>query len=107
MLTAPTDRLLITGGGWGGQLFFLSDRQGLSIWDTQLLEDKKTYARLKEAGITKLVMVSESPLHSAIQHFTSTSATPDRDVYQTHTTPIVDGLPTVFQNDDLLIKSLP
>jgi hypothetical protein len=102
--TSPSDKLLIQGGGWGGNLLFLSDRRGLSIWNTQPLEDPKTYARLKELGFTKLVMVSESPLIFAIKRSTQRT---EREVYRGALTPVAEGLPTVLQNDDILIKELP
>jgi hypothetical protein len=105
--TMPSDKLVIQGGGWGGQMLFLSDRRGLSVWGSELLEDRKTYDRLKSLGFTKLVMISESPLYGALRHFSSTSPTLDRESYQNHTSPIVEKLPTVLQNEDILIKELP
>jgi hypothetical protein len=105
--TKPSDKLLIQGGGWGGELLFLSGRQGLSIWDTKPFEDRDTYARLKQKGFTKLVMISESPLLTSIQHSTSASATFDRRVYPSATTPVIDPWPTLLRNEDILIKELP
>jgi hypothetical protein len=105
--TAQTDKILIQGGGWGGELLFLSDRQGLSIWDTKILEDRQFYERLKKLGYSKLVMVSQPPLLAAVQHSTSISATVDRVSYEKFTTPIVEQLPTVLKTEDILIKDLP
>jgi hypothetical protein len=105
--TNPSEKLLVTGNGFGGQYFLLADRKGLSIWTTQLLEDKDIYARLKKLGYTKLVMVSESPLIAAIERSNSPGLKTNRHLYQADTTPIVDTLPTVLQNEDILIKDLP
>jgi len=105
--TSKSDKVVIQGGGWGGQMLFLAGRNGLSTWTTQLLENRRTYDRLKEHGFTKLVMVSESPLLAAIRHVTSTSPAVDRQSYRENATPIVDTLPTILQTDDILIKELP
>jgi hypothetical protein len=105
--TDPSDKLVIQGGGWGGQLLFLSGRKGLSVWDTKLLEDPAAYGRLKSRGFTKLVMVSESPLLAAIKGSTSTRPDVRRETYRKSTTAIVERLPTVLRNEDILIQSLP
>jgi hypothetical protein len=105
--TRESDRLLIQGGGWGGELLFLSDRKGLSIWNTKPLEDPLTLARLKALGFDKLVLVSESPLLSAIQHSTSARPSTDRKSYVSAATPIIDRWRTILQTDDILIKELP
>lgn len=105
--TKETDKLVIQGGGWGGQLLFLADRKGLTVWDSKLLEDHNVYDRLRQLGFNKLVMVSETPLLTAIRHAHETSATMKRESYEAATTPIVKTLPTIFQNEDILIKELP
>jgi len=105
--TNPADKLVIQGGGWGGELLFLSGRQGLSVWDTKPLENAEIYARLKARGFTKLVMVSESPLLSAVQHVTSTSPGIDRRSYQSATTPVIEPWRTILKSEDILIKELP
>ncbi len=51
--SSPSDRLLMEGGGWGGNEFILSDRQGLSIWNTQFLENPDNLDRLKKLGYTE------------------------------------------------------
>jgi hypothetical protein len=105
--TSKLDKLVIQGGGFGGQLLFLADRTGLTVWNSQPLEDQKMYRRLKDLGFTKLVMVSESPLLAAVKKSTSPGLSLNRETYAGHTTPIVDKLPTIFQNQDILIKDLP
>ncbi len=52
--TKPEDKLLIAGGGWGGEVLILSQRRGLSIWNAKMLEDKKTLDRLQALGYNKL-----------------------------------------------------
>jgi hypothetical protein len=104
--TKDSDKLVIEGGGWGGQMLFLSDRRGLSIVNTHFLEDKKNVQRLKALGFNKLVMVSESPIHTAMMQDSSATLLP-RVTYKNFKTPVVDGWPTIFQNDDILIKELP
>jgi hypothetical protein len=105
--TTSSEKLVMEGGGWGGDLFILSGRQGLTVWDSKLLEDPATYSRLKSLGYTKLVMVSESPLMRAVEHSISVSPTVDRESYRQFITPIVKTFPTVLETDDILIKQLP
>ena len=59
--------LLVQNGGWGGNQFLLTNRDGLSIWGTEFLENPANLARIKELGYNKLVMISESPLLHAVQ----------------------------------------
>jgi hypothetical protein len=105
--TKETDKLVIQGGGWGGQFLFLADRKGLTVWDSKLLEDHKIYDRLRQLGFNKLVMVSETPMLTAVRHTHETSATMKRQSYEAAMTPIVKTLPTIIQNEDILIKELP
>jgi len=105
--TSQTDKLLIQGGGWGGELLFLANRNGLSIWDTRLLEDRAVYDRLRRLGFNKLVMVSETPMLTAIRHTRDTSPVMKRESYQALMTPVVDSMPTIVETDDILIKDIP
>lgn len=70
-----------------------------------VLEDERVYARLRQLGFTKLVMVSESPRIAAVEH--STKLVSQRATYHSPVTPLVQGWPTVVQTDDILIKELP
>jgi hypothetical protein len=94
-------------GGWGGNEFMLSDRQGLSIWDTRMLEKPEVLARLKGLGYTKLVMVSDSPLLTAVQQIHPGESKLARQTYNDFLTDAVKDWPTVYQTDDILIKSIP
>jgi len=104
--TAPADKLLIYGGDWGGAELFLSDRQGLSIWDTSMAEDPGKLNRLRELGYTKLVMLNGSPLLAALEGV-NPGVHVRRRSYREALTPTAEHWPTVFQNDDILIKDIP
>lgn len=105
--TSASDKLLIQGGGWGGNILILSDRQGLSIWDTTFLEEPKNLARIRELGFTKLVMISESPMLLALQQSNPGQANQQRKLYGSQLSPVADLWRVLFQNDDLLIKEIP
>jgi hypothetical protein len=105
--TQADDKLLIQGGGWGGEQLILSGRKGLTIWDTKFLEDPTALARIKELGYTKLVMVSETPLHHAVQFSKPGQIHIQRDTYDKHLTPVVQDWKVILQNDDLIIKEVP
>jgi hypothetical protein len=105
--TSPTDKILIEGGDWGGLELFLADRKGLSIWNTKIAEDPHNLNRLKELGYTKLVMLSESPLLTALQQVNPGGQNIQRKSYQEALTPVAEGWPTVFQTEDILIKEIP
>lgn len=105
--TAPTDKLIITGGGWGGEELFRSHRQGLSVWDAHIFDRPEDLAKLKSLGYNKLVMVSESPFQNAIQVVNPGQAGIPREVYRESLTPQVEQWPTLVQTEDILIKEIP
>jgi hypothetical protein len=105
--TAPADKLVIIGGGWGGQELFTAGRQGLSVWSPHVFDRPEDLAKLKSLGYDKLVMLSESPFHNAIQIVNPGQAGIPRIYYQSQLTPLVAAWPTVFQTDDILIKEIP
>jgi hypothetical protein len=88
--TRSADKLLVFGGGWGGDELFLSEREGLSLRSVDTLSDAKTLARLRKLGYTVLVCLSESPLLHALQ--VSNPGNQDR---------------RVFSNEDILVARLP
>lgn len=104
---APSDKLLIEGGGWGGNELMLSHRAGMSIWNTKLLENPDTLKRLKELGYNKLVMISDSPLLNAVQMINPGQSQLQRESYRETMTPVVNDWPTLLQNDNILIKQIP
>jgi hypothetical protein len=105
--STPSEKILMEGGGWGGKEFILSDRQGLSIWDTKMLENPETLNRLKTLGYTKLIMVSESPLLTALQQINPGQSKQPRVTYRDFLTPVVKNWPTEYESDDILIKDIP
>jgi hypothetical protein len=105
--TTPTDKILIQGGGWGGNILIRSDRSGLSIWDTKFLEEEANLKALKNLGYNKLVMISESPLLHAVQVINPGQSGQPRDLYQGHRTAIVEPWPVLHQDQDIIIQNIP
>lgn len=105
--TSPNEKILIKGGGWGGDKLILSDRRGLSIWSTQFLEQPENLKRIQSLGFTKLFMISDSPLLTAVQQSNPGGAKIKRGTYHKALTPVAEGWKTVFENEDLLIKVIP
>lgn len=105
--TVPQDKLLIQGGGWGGNILILSQRRGLSITDTRMLENAATRERLRALGYTKLVMISESPLLNALQQTNPGKASRQRESYRSSLTPVAGAWPVIHESDDVLIKDFP
>ncbi len=104
--TSAQDKLLIQGGGWGEQLI-LSGRQGLCIWSTEFLEQPANLARIQQLGYTKLVMISESPLLTALQQTNPRQADQPRDTYLKFLTPVAKAWTTELETEDILIKDIP
>ncbi|MGB8356962.1 MAG: hypothetical protein WCD79_23900 [Chthoniobacteraceae bacterium] len=105
--TKDSDKLVIRGGGWGGDLLTRSNRKGLSVWDTHIFENPANFALLKSMGFNKLVMVSESPLLDALQRVNPGETDRKRETYQPSTTAIIKDWPTLYQDDDILVKEIP
>ena len=105
--TTPHDKLLIAGGGWGGEMLFLSHRQGLTIDNTKMLEDTQALQRLLALGYTKLVMISDSPLLHALEMIDPGALNKQRPTYEENVTPVAEPWPILFQSPDILIKDLP
>jgi hypothetical protein len=105
--TTADDKLLIQGGGWGGNQLILADRRGLSIWSTEFLEKPENLARIQKLGFTKLVMISESPLHLAVQQVNPKQADQKRETYHQVLTAVAKEWNTLLETEDLLIKEIP
>ena len=84
-----------------------SDRQGLSAWDAHIFDRPEDLAKLKSLGYNKLVMVSESPFHNAIQVVNPGQAGTPRIFYSGQLTPQAENWATIFQTQDILIKDIP
>lgn len=105
--TNPSDKLLIVGGGWGGDQLILSKRQGLSIWNAKFLEDPQILGKLKELGYNRLVLISQSPLLHSLMVTNPGGGTQKREVYQTALSPIAQDWPIVIENADIQIRKIP
>jgi hypothetical protein len=105
--TGEQDKLLIEGGGWGGEQLILSNRKGLSIFNTRFLENPANLARIKALGYNRLVMISETPLLHAIQITKPGQIDLPRDTYESQLTPVAREWKTIFQSEDILIKEIP
>jgi hypothetical protein len=105
--THPSDKLLIQGGSWGGDILTRSNRSGLSIWGTKFLEDPVNLTKLKELGYNKLVMISESPMLHAVQAVNPGQSDRKRDSYENKRTPIVENWPILYRTEDIIIQSIP
>jgi hypothetical protein len=105
--THPSDKLLIQGGSWGGDILTRSNRSGLSIWGTKFLEDPVNLTKLKELGYNKLVMISESPMLHAVQAVNPGQSDRKRDSYENKRTPIVENWPILYRTENIIIQSIP
>jgi len=105
--TTQDDKLLIVEGGWGGDFLFLSDRQGLSIWTAGMLDEGSNLQRLRKLGYNKLVLISDSPLLTALQIINPGNADYQRRTYERALSERSRLWPTVYQDEDILIKSIP
>lgn len=106
--TAPEDRILLAGGaGWGDPLFRLSGRSGLSLGTLAQLESPQVVARLKERGYQTLVVVNESPLAAALQQVNPGESDRRRIRHAERLPAVVREWPTVYADEDLLIKFIP
>jgi len=105
--TSPQDRLLIVGGGWGGNLLMLSQRDGLSLWNTELLESKGNLAKAVEFGFTKLVLIRESPLLVALQKTNPGGAEYSAKPFSDYLTPAAERFPILYQDEQLMIRQFP
>ena len=105
--TQAGDKLLIQGGGWGGDILIRTGRDGLSIWGTRFLENETDFRRLKELGYNKLVMISESPLLHSLQVTNPGSADRVRQSYSIKRTPFVEEWPVIHRDEDIIIQEIP
>lgn len=106
-LTSPKDRLLVVEGGWGGNYLFLSGREGLSIWNTEFLEEEVNLQRLRSLGFNKLVLFRESPLLTALQQNNPGNEGYQRKSYDHALTDSARHWATLYEDEDMAIKELP
>lgn len=101
--TKKEDRLFIIGGGWGGDVLFRAKRQGLSIWNTQFLEDSANLKKARELGFTKLVVVRESPLMVALQKTNPGGADYSGETFSRSLSPKTTHWATLYEDEQLMI----
>ena len=104
--TKKEDRLFIIGGGWGGDVLFRAKRQGLSIWNTQFLEDSANLKKARELGFTKLVVVRESPLLVALQKTNPGGADYSGEPFSRFLSPIASRWPPLYEDEQLMIREI-
>ena len=105
--TAPQDKLVVINGGWGGDELIRAGRTGLSMWNATAFENAENYARLKQMGFNKLVIISESPYQNAIQIVNPGEIGIPRLMAKGFLTPLVAKWPVVYATEDLIIKDIP
>jgi hypothetical protein len=105
--TTAKDKLVVLNGGWGGDELIRSGRKGLSLWTAQPFENADSYARLKQLGFDKLVILSESPFLNAIEIVNPGETGIPRVMAKSYLTPQVEKWPTVYATDDIIIKDIP
>ena len=104
--TKKEDRLFIIGGGWGGDVLFRAKRNGLSIWNTQFLEDSANLKKARELGFTKLVVVRESPLLVALQKTNPGGADYSGEPFARFLSPIATRWPPLYEDEQLMIREI-
>jgi len=72
-----------------------------------ILENSQTVRQLKQLRFDKLVMINESPLLTALKKVDPGNATLERATYQKFITTTPSVWPTLFEDKDALIKSIP
>lgn len=105
--TRPQEKLLVVGGGWGGDVFLHANRQGLTVDDSRWAENPDTLRQLKLWGYTKMVWISESPLLHALQVTNPGGAERKRERFPATPSPAAISWPVVYQSEDLVIQELP
>lgn len=105
--TSEKDKLLILGGGWGGDAFLHSGRNGLSVDDTALPENPDSCRALKALGYTKFIWIAESPLLHALQITNPGEGGRTRDRFPVKPAPQTLSWRAIYWSDDIVIKELP
>lgn len=105
--TTPEDRILIWGGGWGGEILMRSNRRGLSFTRRDLLKDPTSLQRLRALGYNKVVLISDSPLLWAVVVTNPGRAEAQRGTYQLVHETLPAGTTSIHQNADVYIGVLP
>ena len=105
--TSEKEKLLILGGGWGGDAFLHSGRNGLSVDDTAFVENPDSCRVLKALGYTKFICIAESPLLHALQITNPGGSGRTRERFPVKPAPQTFSWRTIFGSDEIVIKELP
>jgi len=105
--TLPYEKVLVIGGGWGGNILLHAGRDGLSVDDSSLAENIETRRWLRQLGYTKFIWISESPLVHALQISNPGEATKPRARFPVQPSANTRSWPTIYQSDEIVIKELP
>jgi hypothetical protein len=105
--TTAQDKLVVVNGGWGGDELIRAGRTGLSLWDAKTFDNTNNYARLKELGYNKLVILSESPFQNAIEIVNPGQTGIPRIMAKVFLTPLIEKWPAIYTTDDIIIKDIP
>lgn len=101
------EKILIAGGGWGGEMLIRSDRRGYSLARTELLESDEFIQKASELGYTKLVLLSESPLVSAARKTNPGGSTYQRATWKDFQMPPAIEWPILLESEDIVIREIP
>lgn len=103
---APESKILMANGGWGGDMFIRSGRNGLSIDTTARLSEPAKQKRLAELGYDTFVALSESPLLDAVQRTNPGSFGRKRQTWELATSPVDRDWPVIYSDEHIVIKKI-
>ncbi len=119
--TRAEDKLLVfkCDPEWPGEVLFRAGRKGLYVATLEssadgptknglleLLSNETNLRRLKSLGYSKLVLMSESPVRTAIEAVNPGSQR-KRFYYPASLSPATDAWAVVYRSEDLLIRQIP
>jgi len=77
------------------------------MWNASAFEDRGKYARLKQLGFNKLVILSESPYQNAMKIVNPGQTGIPRVMAKTFLTPLIEKWPVDYATDEVIIKEIP
>jgi len=103
--TAPTDKLVVWGGGLNIP-FLRAEREGLSILDFTSIQDPDQLARLKQLGYSRLVLMNTSPLLAAVNTASGVGGFRIKDLPR-ELPAVAQGWRVIFESPSILILEIP
>jgi hypothetical protein len=105
----PDDKIVVWGMNWGDP-FLRSDRQGLtgglSLDDSQWINDPHNVKRLQELGYKEIVLLNPSPFIVTLTSVIGKHGEKIVDLHQ-HLPLIAKNWPVLFDNSQVLIVKIP